>query len=588
MVTMAVGSILVVAAVGMYMTVLGQTPVVKERNTLNTNLQNTLNRINDDVRRSSNVSLYNLTADPNAPTTLAGYTDVPGPEVDTNDQHFWRLGQNRLILSQTPVNAAGEPIYDNLQFAVGSKNTVIYYVRDGALYRRLIRANYTANVAPALITCTRVATGGCVGGAASDVKVVDKLDEGLGQDAFKVVYYDRNGNPIPYKTTGDSGTEIPDYSGFPSARAIGVTLALASGEIVGSEPITTDNTMRMQFRSQANVVPVDDTEPVVPPTNGVGEPGLMVGPGGLLVDGSVGGGDVYVKGKVNVGSFGRIGGSEAIYLGGGTPVNLNVANVGCGTGTAYPSLCAASDPPITISGMFSGIFGRTCARHQVAATNINAFGGQPGLISNCVPPDVDMPAFNKSAFTTSMTSTANAATLGTLGGGSCTGGNLSTTANRTYTGSATWTFFCKVALNGNAYITGDLNMSNTTIRVAESVGKVRPIVVVNGKINTASFSRVEANSYGTTPYFISFFSSDSTCSTSNSCVTLTGDKLKQTLDTYTGANSPVRLSGFTGTTTAFYSYFGEVYIDFFTRVGAVGGQRVNLLWNSNISLNGEL
>lgn len=582
MVTMAVGAILVVSAIGVYMTVLGQTPVVKERNALNTNLQNALNRINDDVRRSSNVSLYNLTADPNAPTTLAGYTDVPGPEVDTNDQHFWRLGENRLILNQTPVDAAGVPIYDNLQFAAGAKNIVIYYVHDGALYRRIIRANYTDNAAPALVTCVRQATGGCVGGTASDVRIVDGLDEAMGQGAFKVVYYDRNGNPIPYTTLGDSGTQVPDYSGFPSARAIAVTLALKSGEVASSEPITADNTVRMQFRSQLNVAPVDDTEPVVPPTNGIGEPGLMVGPGGLITGGVIGGGDVYVKGKVSLGMSGMIGGSGAVYLTGGSPVNLNVANVGCGTGASYPSLCNASDPPISFSGAFNGIYGRVCARHQSDATKINPFGGQPGLISNCVPPDVDLPAFDKAAFTTSMTSSALSSTA------SCTNESKSLAANRTYTGDMTWTFYCNMTINGNVYIAGNLNMNNTTIRVPESAGRTRPVIVVNGKITTAHFTNVRANSYGTTPYFISFFSSNAVCSNSPSCTTLTGDQLKQTLDTYTGTNSPIRLSGFTGTTTAFYSYFGEVYIEFFSRVGAVGGQRVNLLWNSNITLNGEL
>ena len=85
MVTIAIGSLLVVATVGMYLAVLGQSPVLQTRNTLSTNLQNALNRINDDVRRSSSVGLYNLTADPNAPTTTAGYENVHGPDPDTNN-----------------------------------------------------------------------------------------------------------------------------------------------------------------------------------------------------------------------------------------------------------------------------------------------------------------------------------------------------------------------------------------------------------------------------------------------------------------------------------------------------------------------
>src|SRR3990167_6065411 len=243
MVTMAVGAVLVVATVGMYLTVLGQSPVIKTRNTLSTNLQNALNRINDDVRRSSNVTVYNLTADPNAPTTKTGYTDVPGPDPDTNDQYFWRMGENRLLLNQTPVNSSGNPIYDNVEYAAGKKNTIIYYVRDGALYRRVIAAADGAN-AISTATCTRVPEGGCIN---SDIKLVDNLRSSLGAAAFKVVYYERNGNPIPYTSKDSTGTDIPNYTGFPLARSIGVTVELESGTIAGDQTVSMTNSMRIQF-----------------------------------------------------------------------------------------------------------------------------------------------------------------------------------------------------------------------------------------------------------------------------------------------------------------------------------------------------
>lgn len=580
MVTMAVGAVLVVAAVGMYLTVLGQSPIVKTRNTLSTNLQNTLSRINDDVRRSSNVTVYNLTADPNAPTAKTGYENVPGPDPDTNDQYYWRMGENRLLLNQTPVDNSGNPIYDNVEYAAGKKNTIIYYVRDGALYRRVIAAAYGSN-AVSTATCTRVATGGCIN---SDIKMLDNLKASLGAGAFKIVYYDRNGNPVPYTSKDSAGNDIPDYSGFPLTRSIGVTIQLESGQVSG-QTVSVSNNMRMQFRSQLNVVPTTVVEPYVPPTNGIGEPGLMVGPGGLeIYNGTVQGGDVYVKGKVNVGFNGRIGGGYIwqFFGGGGTPINLNVANIACGTGATYPSPCGSGSQPITATAAFAAINGKVCAKDQTTATNINAYGGGQGLIPGCSPPDADMPAFDKASFVDSMN---NGTLLGSTIG--CSNANISTAAKRTYTGNVSWTFFCNISLAGSMYITGNLSATNTTIRVAESAGKVRPIVVVNGKINFGSFTRIQPNSYGTTPYFISFFSADSTCSNSNSCTAVTNAKLKETLDNYTGANSPVALSNVTAPGASFYAYYGEAYLDFFSRVGAVGGQRVKVN-NGEIMLDAKL
>lgn len=580
MVTMAVGSLLVVAAVGMYLTVLGQSPVVKTRNTLSTNLQSALSRINDDVRRSSNVTTYNLVPDANAPTSKVGYENVPGPETDTDDQYYWRMGESRLLLNQTPVDSSSNPIYDNVQYAVGKKNTIIYYVRDGALYRRVVAAPYPTN-SVSTTTCTRVAEGGCI---TSDIKLVDNLKASLGAGAFKLIYYDRNGNPINYTVKDENGADIPSYTGFPLTRSIGVTIELESGPISGNQTVSIKNTMRMQFRSQLNVVPPTTVNPpYVPPTNGVGEPGLMVGPGGLEVaNGKVDGGDVYVKGKVTVGFNGQIGGGWFGPFPGGNPINLNVANVGCGTGATYPSPCGPSSQPITATAAFASINGKVCAKDQSTPTNINAYGSGQGLIPGCVPPDVDMPAFDKASFTNSMNNgTATGASV------SCNGGSTSFAANRTYTGNVGVNFFCNATLNGSVYITGNLSMSSYgSFRVSESVGKVRPLVVVNGKISVTG--SVIPNSYGTTPYFISFFSSDSTCSNSNSCNALTPTKLKETLDNYTGAAAPVYLLNVRATGTSYYAYFGEANADFFSTVGAIAGQRVKIGTSSQVILNGAL
>lgn len=578
-VTMAVGTLLVVAAIGMYLTVLGQSPAVKTRNTMSTNLQNALNRINDDVRRASNVTTYNVVADPNAPTTKAGYENVPGPDVDTNDQHFWRMGENRLLLNQTPVDVDGNPIYDNAEYAAGAKDTIIYYVHNGSLYRRVVAAAYGNNSISTATCSPRVTEGGCV---SSDIKILDNLKASLGLGAFKVTYYDRNGNAVPYTSKDSSGNDIPNYSGFPLTRSIGVAIELESGKVAGTQTVSIANAMRMQFRSQFNIAPEDEVEPYVPPTNGLGEPGLMVGPGGLQLNtATIQGGDTYVKGKVTVGMSGRIGGGP--FYSPGTPTNLNVSNIACEEAGVYPVSCAtiaSPTPPITFTGAFASINGRVCARGQTSTANINPYGGELGLILECKPPDADLPTFNKAAFVSGMT---NGSAAGSTA--SCNGGSVSPAANRTYTSNMSWTFFCNVTISGNMYLQGNLTSTNATLRVAESVGKVRPIIVVNGRINIGM--TIQPNSQGTTPYFISFYSADSACSNSSVCTSISSADLKKTLNDYKESTAPISLVGVTGTGSSFYSYFGEVYVSFFTKAGAVGGQRVKVD-TSEITLDGKL
>lgn len=567
MVTMAIGAVLVTAVVAMYLTVLGQSPMVKTRNTLSTNLQNALNRINDDVRRSSNVTVYNLTPDPNAPMSKVGYENVPGPLVDTDDKYFWRMGEHRLLLNQTPTASDGNPIYDNAEYAAGKKNTIVYYVRDGALYRRVIAAEYPTN-AVTTTTCARVTQGGCID---SDIKLIDNLKASLGAEAFKVTYYDRNGNQILNTSKDSGGNDVPDYTAFPLTRSIGVKIQLESGVILGNQTVSVTNDMRMQFRSQLNVVPPKVVNPYVPPTNGIGTPGLMAGPGGLSVrQGTVQGGDTYVKGKVNLDFGGFVGGGFLFPLFGGTATNLNVSNIACGSGANYPQPCGSSSQPITITGS-SSIRGTVCARDQVTKTSIFLLAPGRGFIDGCEPPEVDLPTFDKAAFTASMT---NGSAPGSAA--SCNSGSTTLVANRKYTSNVNVQFWCDAWITGSTYITGNLTSSGyPSFRVAESVGKVRPIIVVNGKISLSGTSIVP-NSYGTTPYFISFFSSDNNCSISDSCNSLTPEKLKQTLDDFAGHSSPIVLSSGNGRGASFYSYFGEIFITFNASPGAVGGQRIHI------------
>lgn len=598
MVAIGVSSILVVSVVAMFAVFLQQGPKAQARNEMATNLQNALERINDDVRRGTNVALYNMIPDANAPTSLTGeYASVPGPDSDPNNYHTWRIGLNRLIINQTPVDSAGNPIYTDADHAAGDKNVIIYYVHNNALYRRTVAvptSTYADNTARTT-TCPRVAQGGC---QASDIKVLDNLKASLGDDAFKVTYYNRSGSEIQNRTDSASGP-VPDYTAFSQTRSVAVAIATQSGPVAGGEPVELANSMRMQIRGSFTSVPPDEPAPPVPPVD-IGTPGLMAGPGGLIMSGGhVNGGDAYVMGRVMTPAInlsGQIGGNLG-WLGGmpptsGPPINLFAANIACGT-TDFPVYCTGQQP-IQVSGAYFGIYGGVCATGQTSSSKINAFGGLPGLKVGCISPTVNLPPFDKASFVAKMKD-------GTGSGAahSCNSSNqvVNLAGNKTYDGTVSIGFYCTGRLNGSIYIKGDLRSSSYgKIVVSESVGAVRPVVVVNGKIDLRGQS-VVPNSLGTTPYFISFHSANSACSNSDSCTTLSGADLKATLDALTASCAPgcsaasapaIYVHGVSAPGSTFYAYFGEVANAFYATVGAFGGQRVYINGPSSLNMDAGL
>lgn len=572
-VAIALSAIVLASAIGVYTTLLLQTPAAKERNELSSNLQNALERINDDVRKSSNVSLYNTVADVNAPSTKSGfYSTVPGPDPDTNPQHNWRIGDQRIILSQTPVTSSGEAIYDNAAYGVGAKNIVIYYIRDGNLYRRLIAAPYATN---ALTTATcGVSVSGVEGGCPSnDTLILEGIKWNDDQDKydFDLVYYDRNGNIIRKNTgTPESPVYELDLAALPQARAISASVTLESGDVGGGKTVEVDNSMQMQFRGSLNVVPPTVVDPpVIPPTTDIGNPSLIVGAGGLNLNivGSIAAGDAYVLGRITQSTVTSIGG----------PVNLYVGNIACGSGASFPQVC--SGQPISLD-ITSSINGTVCARGQTNSFGIS--GLQPG----CIPPEATTPVFNKGNFTSSMTSSQPASA------GTCLAGATTWPANTTYNGDVTIGPSCTVNVAGNVYITGGLtSTANGAIRVAESAGRVRPVIVVNQQIRVGTVFNVTPNSYGTTPYFISFKSANNTCSTSPSCSSISPSEQYTTLNSsaHTGTNAAISISNtVTASGASFYAYFGEVNISIMSSVGAAAGQRVIISNTSSVQMNGEL
>jgi hypothetical protein len=110
---------------------------------------------------------------------------------------------------------------------------------------------------------------------------------------------------------------------------------------------------------------------------------------------------------------------------------------------------------------------------------------------------------------------------------------------------------------------------SATIRIADSVGTNRPVIVVDGNVNGGGSATIVPNSSGTGAHIISY---KSTAPCSPSCATITGTNLKTSQGTTT-----VDVAGagnFPG--TIFHSYWGKVKIGGSGNMGSAIGQTVDL------------
>ena len=547
-----------------YMTAsMAQIAISTSRSSMSSMVQTAFIRISDDIRTSSNVSLCNLTPDANAPQTLTGLSaNVPcsSDPANSNYQMFWRLSSNQLILNKTPVDASGNAIYDDPDSLTGDRDVIIYYVKNGSLYRRVVPAPYTSPVSNAevSVTCPSVILGGC----SNDTLLVSglKMDEPGGP--FKLKYSNAAGNEI---TTGPSGN---DYSGFISARSIDVNISVA--KIQNGQTIKFTNGAKMTFR--ATVVPGPDYTPTLPPDYGMPSPSMMAGPGGVIAGQftDIGPATIYVKGKFTIDRFSNVG-TSATYSNPAVPANLNVANVACGTGNSYPAPCPSGSNPMEIVSWPVTFVGPVCATGQTSRIS-------SGQIIPCTAPVKDLPVLNKQAFVTSM----KAGTVTSSSAGVCPVFE----ANKIYDGNMR--ISCSSSeIKGNMYIKGNFTLDSFRgLKVAESAGLKRPIIVVNGKIKLDRFTGIDANSYGTLPYFVSMFTTDTACMNSNSCTSISGSSLLSTMNNHTGeGNAAISVAASDAGTTVFYSYFGETYIGGLTNVGAIAGQRIRISGLTTINLS---
>jgi hypothetical protein len=296
---------------------------------------------------------------------------------------------------------------------------------------------------------------------------------------------------------------------------------------------------------------------------------VLSGPGGLILSGSanITNSQVYVSGTITLSGASKIGTYN-------NPVNVTVANNACPTGAnpgpTYPQVCTGGSQPITMAHS-TNIYGTVCATGQTSTgpnNNIQPGNGGSGLQVGCVGPVYPQVTYDRQAHINAVTTTGT--------GNSNTYVCNSWPFNRSWPGSLKLTgnvnvnSSCDVTINGNVYITGDLTIGGAAkIRVANSLGATRPVVIVDGNITVGGSASVIANSSGTGIEFISFRSS---AACSPACTSITGNDLKtsQNLQTIT-VGGAVNLPG-----VIFNAYWSKVVLGGSGNVGAAAGQTVDL------------
>lgn len=309
---------------------------------------------------------------------------------------------------------------------------------------------------------------------------------------------------------------------------------------------------------------------------------VLTGPGGLILNGSanITNSSVYVGGTISLIGAAKIGTVAK-------PLAVDVANKACPTGSnpgaSYPSVCTSTEP-ISLA-YSSNIYGTVCATGQTSKgpnNNIQTGNGGQGLVVGCTAPVITTPTYDRIGHINSMTTTGSASDNTYV----CNSWPYTRIwpADLKLTGNVTIGNSCDLTIKGNVYITGNLTINGAAhIKVDDSVGTVRPIVVVDGIIDVGGSASITANSAGTGIEFISF-ASDPATGCGASCTNLSGTALKKT-STYV----TVKVGGAVSVPgVVFNAYWGEADISGSGNIGSAAGQTVNLSGAGTVTFGTKL
>lgn len=303
-------------------------------------------------------------------------------------------------------------------------------------------------------------------------------------------------------------------------------------------------------------------EAVVAPKEVNITPSIFAGPGGLYMTASQGpSNNVYVMGKMRMGNHAALGTSTS-------PVNLQVAGLGCSPQYSGPvSSCAAGGDPAVVEWS-ADLYGSVCATGKTDSTGITPASG---LAVGCTASPMAMPYFDKGNFTSGMTNPPRTGLSDSCGFGLPSSATLKDKTR--YTGDLSVDFYCNAMIEGDVYIEGDFVLGYSAELQVRNGLATPPTIVVNGRVDLGG--KILANSSGQSVRIISFKSSDAACSTSPICTSIDDANMKSSMSIEGVKCVFCNVDGAT-----LWAYFSEAHINgprmTPARVGALIGNHVDI------------
>jgi hypothetical protein len=308
---------------------------------------------------------------------------------------------------------------------------------------------------------------------------------------------------------------------------------------------------------------------------------VQTGPGGLIMSNSASilGSSIAIGGFLTMSSTAKIGSTTQ-------PVNsLTVANERCPAtgGSTYPQICASgvNPNPITINNsahIYGSVTANNQTNHYATAITNNGVVSESGA----VPPT--LPGYDRPSQVTAVANNLTGAQASCSGNGS----TVTWPANVKITGNVTGSQSCHILVSGNAWVTGNISLANSSDLKPASTATTIPVIMVDGSsgVSTGQTSNIGVNASGIGLEFVTFYSTAS-CTTATTaatyCDTLTGDNLKnsQTHTTISLGNQSAAPGAL------LYAKYSEADLGQGGNIGAVEAQTLNLSNSSTITVTGE-
>lgn len=297
---------------------------------------------------------------------------------------------------------------------------------------------------------------------------------------------------------------------------------------------------------------------------GSGNYSIVGGVGGLVLknNAKILDGKVFVNGNITLENHSQIGldllGIPLI------PVSVQAAHQSCPfpANATYPRICAAGEngQPITMSTN-ARIYGEVMANNQTNGTRMYA----PGLVAGSVSPS-PLPEHDRAAQKAAVAHTMTGSSAG------CSLLGVKTwQANTKITGDVTISGVCIITIEGDIWITGNLNIANTAIIVVKPGLSSPPQIMVDGSsgVRIRNAAALNANILGTGMRIVTYASS---AACSPDCTNVTGTDLynSRNMTTISIENSA------TAGQTEFYARWSKVSVSNGGNIGALAGQTVEL------------